>query len=271
MSQVKVLKIDPFYFSIFLFQFYNHFIKIGNYYRIFLYFFFLNKLLKKKQMKVFSLITYIIKSYYFSIESRSKFLSKRKKIAKKFKRKRKRQKRKGFFKKLFYLKVLNFPRKKLFKTIKKFYYYFIIKKDKNFLSQIYSSYISFFLNHLEDNIINKQFISEKYYASLNWNTKKFAYYKKRSFAVRSFNRKRFNYLKCKQIFKVYKLAFLRRKFLIKPFTFNKKQLFISNLSSTKKSNKVIIKSLKKKIWQEKVFLKTSESNSSNISFLLVCA
>ena len=74
-----VIKVDPFYNSIFLQQFYKNFIKVGNFYKIFIYFFFLNKLLKKKKLKIFSLISFIIINYYFSIETKTKILSKKKK------------------------------------------------------------------------------------------------------------------------------------------------------------------------------------------------
>lgn len=166
MSKNSIIKVDPFFHSIFLHQFYKHFIKKGNYYKVFLYFFFLNKVLKKKKLKIFNLISFIIINYYFSIETKSRTLSRKKKTAKKFKRKR-RIKRKGFYKKIFYLKLLNFPQIKLFKIIKKFYFFFNIKKNNFFISELYNAYINFFLNNLDNNNLKKQYLLEKYYAATN--------------------------------------------------------------------------------------------------------
>ena len=191
-----VIKVDPFYNSIFLQQFYKNFIKVGNFYKIFIYFFFLNKLLKKKKLKIFSLISFIIINYYFSIETKSKILSKKKKTAKKFKRKR-RLKRKGFFKKIFYLKLLNFPQIKLFKIIKKFYLNFIIKKNLFFLLNLYNSYISFFINNLNNNNLKKQYLREKYYAATNWSVKKLIHIKKKS--LKNLKKKKKKVIKFKKI------------------------------------------------------------------------
>lgn len=200
----KKLRTDPFFHSIFLKQLYNHFVKLGKFYKLFLYYFFLNKLLKKKKIKIFSLIRYIIINYYFSIETRSKALSKKKKTAKKFKRKRRRN-QKGVFKKLFYLKLLNFPQIKLFKIIKKFYSFFLIKKNIFFLAKLYNSYILFFLNNLNLNILKKQYLRQKYDAtSLSWTFRQFLKKKK-------VKRK----LKKVTILKFLKILKLRLKFLKK--------------------------------------------------------
>lgn len=157
---INQIKVDPFFNSIFLKHFYTHFIKMGKYYKFFLYFFLVNKILKKKKISTFFLIAYIISEHYFSIGTKKKALFKLKKKAKKFKRKRKRKKQK--FKKLFKLKVIQFPNKRFFKIIKKFYRAFLIKKHIFFLSKIYNSYLNFFfLFNLNKNKIKKVYIKAK--------------------------------------------------------------------------------------------------------------
>jgi len=84
----SLLRRDPFFNSIFLKHFYNHFLIIGKYYKLFNYLIIFNKLLKKKGLTVFILISFIIKSYFMLFDIRSKFLSKKKKKKKKFKNKK---------------------------------------------------------------------------------------------------------------------------------------------------------------------------------------
>lgn len=153
---------DPFFYSIFLKQFYRYFIRAGKYAKVFVYFFLLNKLLKKKDLNIFEAICYVISEYFIehtSIKTKSR-KRKRKKKAKKFKRKRK----KNFknWKKLFYLKLLYLPQKKLFKTIRKFYSCFLIKKNFFFLTQLYNSYINFFLIDVKSNPMNIKYLNRKY-------------------------------------------------------------------------------------------------------------
>jgi len=81
----KQIKIDPFFNSIFLKHLYTHFIKMGAYYKLYIYFFFLNKLLKKKKVSIFILMTYIIEKHYFSLGTKKKALFKvKKKILKNY-------------------------------------------------------------------------------------------------------------------------------------------------------------------------------------------
>ena len=127
---IPKIKLDPFFYSIVLFQFYNHFVKLGNFYKIFIYFFYLNKLLKKKLIGIFKLISFIISDYFLSLDLKSKILLRKRKTAKKFKRKRKRKTKN--LKRLLYVKSSNFPKKKLFKLIRMFYIVFLIKKKKFF-------------------------------------------------------------------------------------------------------------------------------------------
>lgn len=162
MAITRELHIEPFYFSIFLRQFYNYFIKAGKYYKIFIYLFFINKFLKKKNLKIFCLIKFIIIEYYFSVDTRSKPLKRRKKIAKKFKRKRRRKKYTGDINKLFYLKLISFPQKKMFTNLKKFYNTFLLKKSIFFLSKLYNSYIYFFFRRFKSNPIKRNFLKRKF-------------------------------------------------------------------------------------------------------------
>jgi hypothetical protein len=156
---IPKIKLDPFFYSIVLFQFYNHFVKLGNFYKIFIYFFYLNKLLKKKLIGIFKLISFIISDYFLSLDLKSKILLRKRKTAKKFKRKRKRKTKN--LKRLLYVKSSNFPKKKLFKLIRMFYIVFLIKKKKIFLLKIYNSYIRFFFFDFKVNRLKKSFLAVK--------------------------------------------------------------------------------------------------------------
>jgi hypothetical protein len=156
---IPKIKLDPFFYSIVLFQFYKHFIKLGNFYKMFIYFFYLNKFLKKKLIDIFKLISFIISDYFLSLDLKSKILVRKKKTAKKFKRKRKKKIKN--LKRLLYVKSSNFPKKKIFKLIRRFYIIFLIKKKKFFLLKIYNSYIRFFFFDFKVNHLKRFFLAGK--------------------------------------------------------------------------------------------------------------
>lgn len=136
-----MFKAECFFNSIFFNQFFMFYSCKGSYYKVFIFFFFILKFFKKRKLSVFYFFSKMIADHFIAINYKSKILFKLKKRAKKFKKKKKIKK---YFTRAYKMFLTRTPKKKLYKTLRKFCMNLWISKNKNFIILMYSSILNFF-------------------------------------------------------------------------------------------------------------------------------